>query len=37
MLKIMANKVFARSKNLFLEKKVKEWAGILCTVSFSSV
>lgn len=37
MLKIMANRVFARSMNLLLEGKVKAWAGVLCTVSFSSV
>lgn len=33
----MVNRVFARSMNLLLEGKVKEWAGVLCTVSFSSV
>lgn len=37
MLKIIANRVFARSMNLLLEGKVKAWAGVLCTVSFSSV
>lgn len=33
----MANRVFARNMNLLLEEKVKEWAGVLCTVSFSSL